>query len=180
PPQPPPPPVVHPAEPGPLAAPLAPRRVESVELVDQVTGHGSTNRTDIRWQVDGTDLGIMWQSAPGRIAVAFGDTFGKGWTPGGPMGVEQDWRSNVLGYSSERDLSRGLILDDMVQDSPCHAAELLDSRKIKNFETTVIPTSGFALGARQYLSYMSVNHWGVPGTWLTNRGGLAYSDDGGR
>ncbi|MFI5778410.1 DUF4185 domain-containing protein [Nocardia sp. NPDC051570] len=179
-PQPPPPPVVNPAEPGPLAAPVAPRRVESVDLVNQVTGHGSTNRTDLRWQVDGTDLGIMWESAPGRIAVAFGDTFGTGWTPGGPMGVEQDWRSNVLGYSTEHDLSKGLVLDDMVQDSRCHAAELLDSRKIKNFETTVIPTSGFALGSRQYLSYMSVNRWSlIPGMWWTNRGGLAYSDDGG-
>ncbi|NKY85442.1 DUF4185 domain-containing protein [Nocardia veterana] len=177
-PQTPPPPVVHPAAPGPVAAPPAPRQVESVRLVNQVTGHGSVNRTDMRWQVDGTDLGIMWETEPGKVAVVFGDTFGKGWqygVVGGP-----DWRSNVLGFSTERDLSKGLIIDDMVQDSRCHAAELLNSRKIKNFETTVIPTSGFALGKRQYMSYMSVRRWStIPGMWWTNDGGLAYSDDGG-
>ncbi len=177
-PQEPPPPVVHPAEPGPVTAPPAPRQVESVDLVNQVTGHGSVNRTDMRWQVDGTDLGLMWETEPGKVAVVFGDTFGKGWeygVVGGP-----DWRSNVLGYSTERDLSKGLIIDQMVQDSRCHAAELLNSRKIKNFETTVIPTSGFALGERQYMSYMSIRRWSnIPGMWWTNDGGLAYSDDGG-
>jgi hypothetical protein len=177
----PPPPAVHPAEPGRLAARPVPRTVTSVDLVDQVTGHGSTNRTDMRWQVDGTDLGIMWQTKPGQVAVVFGDTFGKGWTGGGAGGENEDWRSNVIGYSTEHDLSKGLKIDDMVQNSRCHAAELLDSRKIKNFETTVIPTSGFALGSRQYMSYMSVKRWGtIPGTWWTNDGGLAYSDDDGK
>ncbi|WP_280254833.1 DUF4185 domain-containing protein [Nocardia wallacei] len=180
-PQTPPPPVVHPAEPGPVAPPVAPRQVESTKLVNQVTGHGSDNRTDMRWQVDGTDLGIMWETKPGEVAVLFGDTFGKGWAPGGAGGADADWRSNVMGYSTERDLSKGLVIDTMVQDSRCHAAELLDSRKIKNYETTVIPTSGFALGNRQYMSYMSVNHWDrIPGMWWTNNGGLAYSDDNGR
>lgn len=179
PPETPPPPVVHPAAPGPAAAPVAPRQVDSVDLVNQVTGPGSSNRTDMRWQVDGTDLGILWETKPGEVAAVFGDTFGKGWQPGGAGGP--DWRSNVLGYSTERDLSKGLVIDTMVQDSRCHAAELLDSRKIKNFETTVIPTSGFAIGSRQYLSYMSVNRWSkIPGMWWTNRGGLAYSDDDGR
>lgn len=177
----PPKPAVHPAQPGPIAAPPARRTVTSVDMVGQVTGHGSANRTDMRYQLDGTDLGIMWQTKPGQIAVIFGDTFGKGWKPGGAGQDDQDWRSNVLGYSTERDLSKGLKIDSMVQDSRCHAAELLDSRKIRNFETTVIPTSGFALGNRQYLSYMSVNRWSkIPGMWWTNDGGLAYSDDNGR
>ncbi len=177
-PQTPPPPVVNTPGPGAIAAPPAPRQVEGVKLVGQVTGHGSANRTDMRWQVDGTDLGIMWETKPGQVGVLFGDSFGKGWqygVPGGP-----DWRSNVLGFSSEHDLSKGLTIDNMVQDSRCHAAELLNSRKVKNFEMTVIPTSAFALGNRQYMSYMSINHWSrIPGMWWTNNGGLAYSDDGG-
>ncbi|WP_148307101.1 DUF4185 domain-containing protein [Nocardia nova] len=177
-PQTPPPPVVNTPEPGPIAAPPAPRQVEGVKLVGQVTGHGSVNRTDMRWQLDGTDLGIMWETKPGQVGVLFGDSFGKGWqygVPGGP-----DWRSNLLAFSSERDLSKGLVIDDMVQDSRCHAAELLHSRKVDRFEMTVIPTSAFALGNRQYMSYMSVNHWSkIPGMWWTNNGGLAYSDDGG-
>ncbi|WP_280468694.1 DUF4185 domain-containing protein [Nocardia cyriacigeorgica] len=180
PPQPAPPHVSHPAEPGPLTQAVAPARVESVRLVEQVTGPGSENRTDMRWQVDGTDLGLMWENKPGEVAVVFGDTFGKGWTPGGAGGEDEDWRSNVLGYSTDRDLSDGLTLDTMVQDSRCHAAELLGSRKLKNWETTTIPTSGFAIGDRQYLSYMSVNRWSrIPGLWWTNYGGIAYSDDNG-
>ncbi|SNY87349.1 protein of unknown function [Nocardia amikacinitolerans] len=177
-PQPAPPPVVHPIEPGPVAEAVVAPWVGEVDLVGQVTGHGSNNRTDMRWQVDGTDLGLMWETKPGEVAVVFGDTFGEGWVTGGAGGP--DWRSNVLAYSTDRDLSDGLTLDTMVQDSRCHAAEILSSRKIKNWETTVIPTSGFAIGNRQYLSYMSVNKWSrVPGMWFTNYGGIAYSDDNG-
>ncbi|GAA5106552.1 DUF4185 domain-containing protein [Nocardia iowensis] len=180
-PQPAPPQVVHPAEPGPLAAAVPGPRVASVELAGQVTGHGSQNRTDVRWQVDGTDLGVMWETRPGEVAVVFGDTFGAGRQVGGAGQEDQDWRSNVMGYSTDRDLSDGLSLDSMVQDSPCHAAEILTSRKIKNWEITTIPTSGFTLGDRQYLSYMSVNRWSrIPGLWRSNFGGLAYSDDNGR
>lgn len=176
-----PPRVVRPVEPGPLRPAVAAPVVESVRLVEQVTGHGSNNRTDMRWQVDGTDLGLFWETEPGKVAMVFGDTFGEGWEYGGAGSDTADWRSNVLAYSTDTDLDDGLVIDSMVQDSPCHAAELLGSRKIKNWETTTIPTSGFAIGSRQYLSYMSVNHWSkIPGMWLTNYGGLAYSDDGGQ
>ncbi|MFC6011621.1 DUF4185 domain-containing protein [Nocardia lasii] len=174
-------PVIRPAEAGPVAAPVAPAQVESVRLVEQVTGPGSTNRTDMRWQVDGTDLGLFWETEPGRVAMVFGDTFGEGWVYGGAGSDTADWRSNALAFSTDRDLHDGITIESMVQDSPCHAAELLGSRKIKNWETTTIPTSGFALGTRQFMSYMSVNHWSkIPGMWLTNYGGLAYSDDGGQ
>jgi hypothetical protein len=180
-PLPPPPPFPRfpPAEPGPVGAAAAAPEVGEATLVAQLTGPGSINRTDKRWQVNGTDLGIMWESKPGEVAIAFGDTFGRGWAPPGANG--QDWRSNVLGHSTDRDLSDGLTLDSMVQDSRCHAAELLGSRKVKNWETTTIPTSGFAIGDRQYMSYMSVRRWSmVPGRWHTNHGGIAYSDDGGQ
>lgn len=174
-------PVVRPVEPGPLRPAVARPVVESVRLVEQVTGHGSSNRTDMRWQVDGTDLGLFWETEPGKVAMVFGDTFGEGWVYGGAGADTADWRSNVLAYSTDKTLDDGIVIDSMVQDSPCHAAELLGSRKIRNWETTTIPTSGFALGRRQFLSYMSVNHWSkVPGMWLTNYGGLAYSDDGGQ
>ncbi|MDX5310538.1 MAG: DUF4185 domain-containing protein, partial [Rhodococcus sp. (in: high G+C Gram-positive bacteria)] len=45
-----------------------------------VTGPRSPNRTDTRFSVSGTDLGIMWdngETGPGRqVLMAFGDTFG--------------------------------------------------------------------------------------------------------
>ncbi|WP_307817237.1 DUF4185 domain-containing protein [Nocardia acididurans] len=179
-PQPAPEPAAQVADPAPVAAPPALPVVESVDVVDQMTGPGSENRTDMRWSVDGTDLGLMWETKPGEVAVVFGDTFGKGWEPIGGGTGDQDWRSNVIGYSTDTDLSDGLTLDTFAQDSRCHAAEILASRKINNFEITTIPTSGFALGDRQYLTYMSVARWSkVPGMWWTNLGGLAWSDDNG-
>ncbi|EKT80915.1 hypothetical protein WSS_A19534 [Rhodococcus opacus M213] len=176
---PPPPPLVHPAtEEAPRSAAPATPKIGDVTRVAKVTGSGSVSRTDKRYQVNGTDLGIMWESAPDQIAVAFGDTVGKGFQP--PGGQGGDWRSNVLGFSSDRNLSDGMSLDSMVQDSRCHAAELLDSRKLDNIEITTIPTSGFAVGNRQYMSYMSIRTWNsIPATWWTNYGGIAYSDDGG-
>src|SRR5690606_10829670 len=176
---PPPAPVTPPVEPAArVAAPPAPR-VTNVTEIAKLTGAHSVNRTDKRWQVYGTDLGIMWESAPGEIAVAFGDTVGVGFHPPGGMGG--DWRSNVLAFSSDTDLSDGMTFDRMVTDSRCHAAEVLSSRKLDNVEITTIPTSGFALDGRQYLSYMSLRTWNsLPGTFYTNHGGIAYSDDGGQ
>ncbi|MFF0816573.1 DUF4185 domain-containing protein [Rhodococcus sp. NPDC003318] len=171
-------PEAPPVEPAPVTAAPPAATVGATTLVAQLTGPGSINRTDKRWQVDGTDLGITWESKPGEVSIVFGDTFGADWAPPGANG--DDWRSNVLGHSTDTDLSDGLTIDSMVQDSRCHAAEILGSRKIKNWETTTIPTSGFAIGERQYLSYMSVRRWSiVPGMWYTNYGGIAYSDDDG-
>ncbi|MEU0502799.1 DUF4185 domain-containing protein [Nocardia sp. NPDC005998] len=176
---PPPPPVDPPTEPAPLSAARPAPRIGSVTEVAKQTGANSVNRTDKRWQVDGTDLGIMWESAPGEIATAFGDTIGRGFHP--PGGVGMDWRSNVLAFSTDRDLSDGMTYDRMVTDDRCHAAEVLSSRKLDNVEVTTIPTSGFALGGRQYLSYMSIRTWNsFPGTFFTNYGGIAYSDDHGQ
>ncbi|WP_062993335.1 DUF4185 domain-containing protein [Nocardia anaemiae] len=176
---PPPPRVDPPIESAPVAAVRPTPRISTVTEVAKQTGANSVNRTDKRWQVDGTDLGIMWESAPGEIATAFGDTVGRGFHPPGGMGL--DWRSNVLAFSTDHDLEDGMTYDRMVTDDRCHAAEVLSSRKLDNVEVTTIPTSGFALGARQYLSYMSIRTWNsIPGTFFTNYGGIAYSDDHGQ
>lgn len=176
---PPPPRVEPPTERAPQAPGRAAPRITEVREVAKLTGAHSINRTDKRWQVDGTDLGIMWESAPGEIITAFGDTVGRGFHPPGGMGG--DWRSNVLAFSTDRDLSDGVTYDAMVTDDRCHAAEVLSSRKLDNVEITTIPTSGFALGDRQYMSYMSIRTWNsVPGTFYTNYGGIAYSEDHGQ
>lgn len=179
-PVPPPPPAVEPpVEPAPQAPVRGAPKVGAVREVAKQTGENSVNRTDKRWQVQGTDLGIMWESAPGEIATVFGDTVGRGFHPPGGMGG--DWRSNVLAFSTDRTLGDGMTYDRMVTDSRCHAAEVLSSRKLDNVEVTTIPTSGFALGERQYMSYMSIRTWNsLPGTFFTNYGGIAYSDDHGQ
>ncbi len=178
--------VEPPTEPAPRVAGRPAPRVGEVTEAAKETGANSVNRTDKRWQVNGTDLGIMWESGPGEIATAFGDTVGRGFHPPGGMG--EDWRSNLLAFSTNRDLDKGLIIDHMVTDDRCHAAEVLSSRKKDNIEMTTIPTSGFTLphqgsayGARQFMSYMSIRTWNsIPGTFYTNYGGIAYSDDHGR
>ncbi|NNH75504.1 DUF4185 domain-containing protein [Nocardia uniformis] len=177
------PPAPEPAAPPIDSAPQSPARpappVGQVREVAKLTGENSVNRTDKRWQVMGTDLGIMWESAPGEVAVAFGDTVGHDFHP--PGGFGNDWRSNLLAFSTDTALGDGLTIDRFVTDSRCHAVELLSSKKLDNVEITTIPTSGFALGDRQYMSYMSIRTWNaLPGTFHTNYGGIAYSDDHGQ
>ncbi|WP_166354749.1 DUF4185 domain-containing protein [Phytoactinopolyspora limicola] len=143
------------------------------EVLARLTGPGSINQTDQRWDVGGTDLGHMFEHR-GKTYVVFGDTF-SGETPwdGGY------WRSNVLAWTTDRDPTDGLTFDGMVEDANGHAAEILEARKDGD-EITVIPTYGVSTGARMYLHYMSVSHWGEPGHWDLNHSGLAYSDDDGQ
>lgn len=167
------------AAPGTAAPAPPPGQAQPVALL---TGPGSINATDVRYQVKGTDLGIMWEDERGRILTAFGDTFGSGWTgPGGGIGnpATLDWRSNTLARSRDGDPSDGLSFDDFVTDRPGHAAELLPSLKLDHVEISTIPTGGINVGGRDYLSLMSVRHFGPPGQWTTNHSGLAYSDDRG-
>jgi hypothetical protein len=154
-------------------------RVGDVRIVGQVTGAVAPNHTASRWAVHGTDLGILWDDGDGGVLCAFGDTYGVGWTPPGTGARTADWRYNVLGRSTARDLDGGLVLDDMVTDRPEHAAEIVP-RTGRFWERTVIPTAGIAVDGRQYLHYMSVLWWLTPGRWLSNHGGIATSEDGGR
>ncbi|MGW7289207.1 DUF4185 domain-containing protein [Streptomyces sp. NPDC054847] len=152
------------------------------ERVAKVTGPGSTSATDARWQVKATDLGIMWDNGAGEILTAFGDTYGNGWTgPGAAVGDQatMDWRCNVLGRSGDRDLADGMSLSSMPSDRANHAKQLLPCKRVNNDELTTIPTAGISVGGRQYMHYMSVNHWGGAGEWFTNYSGIAWSDDNG-
>ncbi|MEW2384019.1 DUF4185 domain-containing protein [Micromonospora sp. NPDC047707] len=179
-------PAWHPAPAQPAAASAGPAPAVTASpavRVAKLTGPGSINRTDTRHQIKATDLGILWDNNAGQVLVAFGDTFGAGWTgPGGGVGdpATLDWRCNILARSTDRTLADGLTFDSVVEDVPGHAGELLPCRKIDHDEITVIPTAGVAVGARSYLHYMSVRHWGPPGQWQTNHAGIAYSDDNGR
>lgn len=151
--------------------------------VAKLTGPGSINATDTRWQLKATDLGILWDNGSGRILSAFGDTYGNGWTgPGAGTGdpATLDWRCNTLLRSADRSLADGITFDSAAEDRPGHAKQILDCKKVDRDEHTVIPTAGIAVGNRQYLHYMSVNHWGPAGTWFTNHSGIAYSDDDGQ
>jgi hypothetical protein len=137
-------------------------------------GAGDVNQTAARFAVHATDLGIMWRDSRGRLAVAFGDTYGAGWGGRGAGPDSADWRCNTLAHATD-----DLRIESMVTDRPGHAAQIL-ARDPTVPEVTVIPTSGIAVGGRDYLHYMSVRSWGAGGRWTTNYAGVAHSADGGR
>jgi hypothetical protein len=152
---------------------------EQTFLVSPETGPTSPNRTDLRWQVHGTDLGSSF-GYRGRTYFVFGDTFGAPAANPFFSVPHEDWRSNVMAFSSDSDPADGVTFDDMITDRPGHAAELLSSLKDPGVEQTVIPTYGVAVDDRMFLHYMSVREFGEPGHWTLNYSGLAYSDDGGQ
>jgi hypothetical protein len=153
-------------------------RVLETTRVCQVTGAGSANRTDERFGIHGTDLGIMWDAGDGRVFVLFGDTFGQGWGGHGAGPGHADWRRNVLAFSTGRDLGQCLPLDGAMERPGGGACQVIPSGTGQ--EVTVIPNGGIAVDGRHYVHYMSVRRWGPPGTWRTNHAGIAVSADGGR
>ena len=152
---------------------------KNLSLVAPVTGEDSPNRTGSRFGFLATDLGILWDDGEGGVLAAFGDTYGEGWEGPGAGARTADHRRNVLTRSTRTDLRNGLFLDEAIEDRPGHAAEILPADPRRRIESTVIPTAGIALDGVQYLHYMSVKLWGVPGGWRTNYAGIAYSRDRG-
>jgi hypothetical protein len=157
--------------------------VSQASAVAVITGAKSINATEGRYEVKGTDLGIMWTDERGRILAAFGDTFGSGWagvSSGFAKPATIDWRSNTLARSTDRNPSDGMSFDNFVIDRPGHAKELLPSLKKDGVEMTKIPTGGINIDGRNFLAYMSIRSFTQPGHWITNYNGVAYSDDNGQ
>ncbi|MFD4784219.1 DUF4185 domain-containing protein [Rhodococcus qingshengii] len=146
--------------------------------IEKVTGTYSPNKTVDRFNVLGTDLGIMWDNGAGQILTAFGDTTGLSRNPGCD-GLVGEWRSNVLFRSSDRVLADGMRIDSAPMDGTGQAREIISGLKIPGVEASSIPTSGIAVNGVQYLSYMSVRNWGEAGQWSTNYSQIATSSDNG-
>ncbi|ASW53786.1 DUF4185 domain-containing protein [Plantactinospora sp. KBS50] len=153
-------------------------------VVQKITGPDSPNDTYGRWNVKATDLGIMWDNNAGQVLTLFGDTFGDAWVGpgGGGLGAgDANWRSNVLLRSADTTPDDGMSFDSAVTGADGRAREILPGlhQPDGTGEVTKIPTAGIAVGSRQYVSFMSIRHWGAPGYWDTNYAQLAYSDDNG-
>lgn len=147
--------------------------LRDVRIVAALTGEYSINKTSGNYGVFGTDLGIIFDKGE-EIFIAFGDTFS------GPD-FSGNWRSNVLAVTKDRDASDGILFDRMISTKVNrNAIEMLHARRQDNIEITVIPTGGFSIGDTLYLCYMSVRHWGPPGRWDCNYGGIARSLDNGQ
>jgi hypothetical protein len=172
---------------GPAAAIAAP----TTTIVNWVDGPNSPNDTYARFAISGADLGIMWDNGQtgenDQVLIAFGDTFGDCSVPG------QQWRSNSLFRSADRNLSDGVSVPDpafgnVYAGSPVLSAtppgsnfskQIIDSLNLAQTEVTVIPTAGISVGTTQYVNFMSVKQWGNPGQWTTNFSGIAVSADNG-
>lgn len=164
----------------------------SLSRVSRVTGRslpGETfpnpNRTDSRFDVGCTDLGIVWTMGNGEFGIFFGDTDGKNFspTPGGG-GNGGHWRSNVLAFSDDNDLSDGLYIRGMVTkpDDAFVANTIIPSDHITDGtgSFTTIPTAAIHANGMEYVHYMDVRMWGAAGQWTTNFSGLYSSSDHGR
>ncbi|WP_245672699.1 DUF4185 domain-containing protein [Aldersonia kunmingensis] len=158
------------------------------QTIAWITGPRSNNRTDTRYGISGTDLGIGWDNGETgdrrQILMAFGDSFGD-------CGAEeQEWRNNVLLRSTDTDLADGIdFLDPEVGnpysgspvevDRPNFSRQIIASLNLYP-EVTVIPTAGISVGGTQYINYMSVRSWDTPGHWTTNFSAIAVSHDNGQ
>ena len=166
----------------------------TIELVDiqplaRVTGGslpGETlpnpNKTDVRFDVAGTDLGIVWEMGKGHFGVFFGDTNGAGFRPGKGGGNGSNWRSNVLGFSTDTLLEDGMTMELMAVDDSGRAREICAGAHANpRVYQTSIPTAAIHAGNGDYVHYMNIYKWDAPGgRWLTNFSSLYGSYDGGR
>ncbi|GAA4315112.1 DUF4185 domain-containing protein [Mucilaginibacter gynuensis] len=142
------------------------------------------NNTPVKYDLGGTDLGIMWDMGKGRTGIFFGDSFGRNWKQtkeGGGNGA--NWRSNLLAFSADNKLDDGLTFSGMAMSTDGKSArEIVPSahNTSGNGDWTTIPTAAIRVNGADYLHYMAVKKWGAPGTWSTNYSGLYRSTDDGK
>ncbi|MGE5698088.1 MAG: DUF4185 domain-containing protein [Candidatus Sericytochromatia bacterium] len=172
-------------------------------FIEFVTGPGNLNDTTSRFNIGGTDVGVMWDNGieddpntpvnEHQVLIAFGDTFDTAYPP--RTGV---WRMNTLLRTPDNMLSNGLYVPNTAPGDIYSGSSTIGSADPKEIvsrddiagyaigpEVTIIPTAGIsgitANGTvRQYVNFMSVRSWDYPGQWTTNYSGIAYSDDNGQ
>ncbi len=128
-----------------------------------------------KYNVGGTDLGIMWDMEDGRVGLFFGDSYGNDFVPvGGGPGKATDWRFNLLGFSTDSDLSDGLTIDSMVADANGAAKQVLPPSENSH---TIIPTAAIHVNGADYVHYFDLKSWKG---WVTNFSSLYKSKNGGK
>ncbi len=138
----------------------------------------ANNRTDQLYNVGGTDLGIIWEMNAGNYGLFFGDTFGSDFYPNpgnsGPNGGS--WRSNVLLFSNDQNLSDGLTINGAAVDDKGIAREIVLGGKdgSGNGDWTSIPTAAIRANGADYVHYMNIKNWTG---WITNYSSLYKSVD---
>lgn len=151
-------------------------KIESLEYVAMLTGVNAYENTQEKWDIGGTDLGFpYYDSTRGQMYFLFGDTF-HGINTG-----DGNWRSQVIGISTDLDASDGIEFDSFISnDKKGWATQIIPALHDPNDaegERTTIPTGGIAINGVHYVFYMSVREWFEIG-WAVNFCGLAKSTDG--
>lgn len=138
------------------------------------------NDTDTKYNVGGTDLGIVWEMEESRFGIFLGDTYGR-YHFEEPIKKESDWRCNVLAFSNDTNLTDGLSFTSMVTDSLGDAREIIYGAKDKSGQGdwTSIPTAAIRANGKDYVHYMNVKHWNSS-NWGTNYSALYSSSDSGQ
>lgn len=136
----------------------------------------SPNNTARDYDIGGTDLGIYWKMDEDKVGILFGDTFGKDWYPG----YTPNWRSNAMGWTSDKNLSDGLTIDGMITEPAGVAKQIIYSAHITTGfdDWSSIPTSAIRIDGKDYVHYMNVRVWNP--RWETNWSGFAVSENDGR
>jgi len=151
----------------------------SVERIKALTGPNAP--ADMRGpDICGTDLGTIAEQA-GRLVFAFGDTFG--YDNGACRRFGPNWRSNVIGFSTDTDPADGIAIENWLEGVDGKAVAATEGAHQRAFsgEQTRIPTAMVAIGDRLYLHYMSVHGFAAAGgVWDCNWSRFIYSDDGGK
>ena len=151
----------------------------SVTQVAVLTGPDAITPTRAA-DICGTDLGIP-ATLNGKLYVAFGDTFGYDGNTCTPFGP--NWRSNVLGLSSDSTLDDGLSWDGWHTrpgDSKAVAVVEGAHQPALTGEQTKIPTAMIGLGPTLVLHYMSISGFASKGgVWSCNYSQFVTSNDGG-
>lgn len=161
--------------------------LRNLTTIAKVTGNNLTgelfpnpNSTIAKYKLSATDLGIIWEIKPGKVGIFFGDSYGGDFVPGPAGGPNNgtDWRSNVLAFSENTDLNKGLIFSDMALDpyDSRRAREIIPRRMYKSF--TSIPTSAICANGVQYVHYMDFQVFG--GEEELRFSSLYKSDDEGK
>lgn len=155
------------------------------QTVSWVTGPRSAAKTDTRFSIAATDVGVPWDNGSGQVLMAFGDTWGK-------CAGQMVWRHNtMLRSNGNSDLSKGITFANAMPGNifsgasvtaahPTFAQPMVSALGIKNLEIGKIPTAAIAVNGVQYVSMMSIRYWGAPGRWVTNYSALAVSRDNGQ
>ena len=162
--------------------------IRKVSQIARVTGTAraeetfpSPNNTAVKWNVGGTDLGIIWEIQPGKYGIFFGDTYGRDFTPNpanpGPNGGS--WRCNVLAYSEDTNLEDGLSFSSMATDDRGDAREIIYGAKDESGsgDWTSIPAAAIHANNADYVLYFNIRTWTG---WITNYSGLYKSIDNGQ